>query len=303
VDRRQATAFHAGRHAEGVAQPSSSDSCTVPAQASCVQLHGGLTPAAAWSAHAGEQNSAWACTMQLHHGFAQDFSSGFIVGTAPSSEPRLQHRSNESPPSGVAARARRPHLQAMRQLSLLDAGAALVDHPSARIEYWPGVCDAATADAWFDALLQLVPWRVDRRLMYERDVAVPRLLAHYALADDDVPAPIRAAREAIARYVEAPFTSVGLNLYRDGGDSVAMHHDRLAELVPGQPIALLSLGAPRRMTISTQAPPRTTRAIELQPGSLLVMNYDSQLHTLHGIPKTRAPVGPRISLAFRVRPA
>lgn len=268
-----------------------------------MQLHGGLTPAAAWSAHAGEQNSTWACTMQLHYGFAQDFSSEFIVGAAPSREPRLQHRSNESRPYGVATRARRPHLQAMRQLSLLDAGAALVDHPSARIEYWPGVCDAATADAWFDALLQQVPWRADRRLMYERDVAVPRLLAHYTLADDDVPAPIRAAREAIARYVEAPFTSVGLNLYRDGDDSVAMHHDRLAELVPGQPIALLSLGAPRRMTISMQAPPRRTQKIQLQPGSLLVMNYDSQLHTLHGIPKTRAPVGPRISLAFRVRPA
>jgi len=188
-------------------------------------------------------------------------------------------------------------------MSLLDAGAALVDHPSARIEYWPQACDAATADAWFDALLQQVPWRSDRRMMYERDVAVPRLLAHYVLADDAVPAPIRAAREVVARFVAAPFTSVGLNLYRDGDDSVAMHHDRLAELVPDQPIALLSLGAPRCMTITTQALPRTTQKIELQPGSLLVMNYASQLHYLHGIPKTKVPVGPRISLAFRVRPA
>lgn len=191
----------------------------------------------------------------------------------------------------------------MQQLSFLDAGAALVDHPSARIDYWPQVCDAATAEAWFAMLHAQVPWRADRRLMYEREVAVPRLLARYALADADVPAPIHAARAAIARFVDAPFTSVGLNFYRDGADSVAMHHDRLAELVPGQPIALVSLGAPRVMTIATQAPPRTTCRIELQPGSLLVMNYASQLHYLHGIPKTKAPVGPRISLAFRVRPA
>jgi alkylated DNA repair dioxygenase AlkB len=203
----------------------------------------------------------------------------------------------------VAAPLRRPHLSRMQQMPLLDAGAALVDHPVARIDYWPRACDAAAADAWFDALREGVPWRADRRMMYERDVAVPRLLAHYALAEGDVPAPIHAARAAIARFVDAPFTSVGLNLYRDGDDSVAMHHDRLAELVPGQPIALLSLGAPRRMTIATQAPPRATRTIELQPGSLLVMNYASQLHYLHGIPKTKAPVGPRISLAFRVRPA
>jgi alkylated DNA repair dioxygenase AlkB len=190
----------------------------------------------------------------------------------------------------------------MLQLSLLDAGVAVVDHPSARIDYWPQVCDAATAEAWFEALRRDVPWHSDRRRMYDRDVAVPRLLAHYALADA-VPAPIREALDAVRRIVPAPFTSVGLNLYRDGSDSVAMHHDRLQELVPGQPIAVLSLGAPRRMTIAERAPPRTVRKLDLQPGSLLVMNYASQLHYLHGIPKTTAAVGPRISLAFRVRPA
>ncbi|HEU4662915.1 MAG TPA: alpha-ketoglutarate-dependent dioxygenase AlkB [Dokdonella sp.] len=191
----------------------------------------------------------------------------------------------------------------MHQMPLLEAGVALVGHPTARIDYRPQVCDAATADAWFEALLAQVPWRSDRRLMYERDVAVPRLLAHYALADAGVPAAIRAAHAAVARVVPAPFTSVGLNLYRDGGDSVAMHHDRLAELVPGEPIALLSLGATRRMTIATRATPRTTCRIDLERGSVLVMNHASQLHYLHGIPKTKAPVGPRISLAFRVRPA
>jgi hypothetical protein len=33
------------------------------------------------------------------------------------------------------------------------------------------------------------------------------------------------------------------------------------------------------------------------------MSYETQLHYTHGIPKTAEPVGPRISLAFRVRPA
>jgi hypothetical protein len=32
------------------------------------------------------------------------------------------------------------------------------------------------------------------------------------------------------------------------------------------------------------------------------MDYLSQFHYDHGIPKQRAPMGPRISLAFRVRP-
>ncbi len=33
------------------------------------------------------------------------------------------------------------------------------------------------------------------------------------------------------------------------------------------------------------------------------MGYETQLHYTHGIPKTKEPVGPRISLAFRVKPA
>ena len=61
---------------------------------------------------------------------------------------------------------------------------------------------------------------------------------------------------------------------------MAPHNDHLHALVPGFPIALLSLGATRRLTIRAK-----------------------QLHYLHGVPKTTAAVGERISLAFRVRPA
>ena len=188
------------------------------------------------------------------------------------------------------------------QLSFLDARVAVIDEPAARIEYWPAVVAPALADAWFDTLRRDVPWRSDQRRMYDRDVVVPRLRAHYALSDEHLPPTIRMALDAVARVAAAPYTSVGLNFYRDGRDSVAMHHDRLEELVPGHPIAVLSLGAPRRMTIARQALPRTTRALELQPGSVIVMDHASQLHTLHGIPKTTTPTGARISLAFRVRP-
>jgi hypothetical protein len=35
---------------------------------------------------------------------------------------------------------------------------------------------------------------------------------------------------------------------------------------------------------------------------LFVMDYATQLHYTHAVPKTREPVGERISLAFRVKP-
>ena len=84
---------------------------------------------------------------------------------------------------------------------------------------------------------------------------------------------------------------------------MAPHNDTLDDLAEGAPIAIVSLGATRRMTISTKARPRRTIQLDLAHGSLLTMSYATQRHFDHAIPKTRAPVGPRISLAFRLRPA
>ncbi|MNC90460.1 hypothetical protein D3C83_65610 [compost metagenome] len=82
---------------------------------------------------------------------------------------------------------------------------------------------------------------------------------------------------------------------------MAPHNDHLYEIRKGHPIALLSLGTTRRMTIRAKEPPRRTLHVDLEPGSLFVMDYTTQLHYTHAIPKTDAAVGERISLAFRVR--
>ncbi len=104
-------------------------------------------------------------------------------------------------------------------------------------------------------------------------------------------------------HTGVPFTSVGLNLYRDGRYSVAAHNDHLGELLEGFPIALLSLGATRRMVIRAKAAPRRVLNVDLAGGSLLLMSYATQLHYTHGVPKTDEAVGERISLAFRVKSA
>jgi hypothetical protein len=56
------------------------------------------------------------------------------------------------------------------------------------------------------------------------------------------------------------------------------------------------------MTIRAKAAPRRVMHIDLEPGSLFVMSYATQLHYTHGVPKTPNQVGERISLAFRVKP-
>ena len=181
----------------------------------------------------------------------------------------------------------------------------LVDDARGRIVYTPGFVLPEVARAWFDEVRGTVAWEAQRRRMYDREVDVPRLVGHFRLTPEDARAPeaIRAAARQVITATAVPFTSVGLNFYRDGRDSVAPHNDHLDEIAPGCPIALLSLGATRRMIIRAKVTPRRAFHVDLAAGSLLLMSYETQIHYTHGVPKTSDPVGPRISLAFRVRPA
>lgn len=195
----------------------------------------------------------------------------------------------------------------MFQLELFARGSEIVfrDDARGRIVYTPDFLPTDVARAWFDEVRRVVAWEAQRRWMYDRQVDVPRLVGHFRLTPEagHVPPTIRAAAQRVTAATGAAFTSVGLNFYRDGRDSVAPHNDHLDEIAPGCPIALLSLGATRRMTIRAKAAPRRVLHVDLAAGSLFLMSYETQLHYTHAIPKTSEPVGPRISLAFRVRPA
>src|SRR5262245_23381198 len=193
----------------------------------------------------------------------------------------------------------------MPQMSFFESReTVLLDDDSGRITYVPGFVPPATAAAWFAELRESVGWEAKRRWMYDREVDVPRLTAHFALpAEPEAPRAIRDAAEHVIASTGVAFNGVGLNLYRDGRDSVAPHNDHLYEIVEGFPIALLSLGATRRMTIRAKERGARARHVDLEGGSLLMMSYETQLNYTHGVPKTTTPVGERIGLAFRVRPS
>jgi len=202
----------------------------------------------------------------------------------------------------VATRGLRLHIGRM-QLSLFETAArTLIDDERGAITYHPNAISTSAAAAWFAALRDGVQWRSERRLMYDREVDVPRLVASYALDDPEMPRELLVAARVAQQLAGREFNSAGLNFYRDERDSVAPHNDKLHELEAGAPIALLSLGAARTMTIRTKAAPRKSVQLELEPGSVLLMTYATQQHFDHGIPKATAAVGPRISVAFRRRP-
>ena len=98
----------------------------------------------------------------------------------------------------------------------------LVDDGTGCITYRPNLVDDATQRRWFETLLARAPWRSERRTMYDREVAVPRMVAGYPI-DAAEPDAVPEMRAVVEKATGVAFTSIGLNLYRDGRDSVAPH--------------------------------------------------------------------------------
>ena len=91
-----------------------------------------------------------------------------------------------------------------------------------------------------------------------------------------------------------------LNRYRGGRDSIGRHSDVETDLVPGSPIAGISLGATRTMVVRGRGDTSTRRtSLPLEDGSLLLMYGDCQSALTHEIPKDPSAEGERISLTFR----
>ncbi|MGV9661621.1 alpha-ketoglutarate-dependent dioxygenase AlkB [Nocardia niigatensis] len=161
------------------------------------------------------------------------------------------------------------------------------------------------ADALFDRLVTEVPWRADRRAMYDRMVDVPRLLRFYE-AGHELPDPVLSeAREALSTHYSEelgePFTTAGLCYYRDGNDSVAWHGDTFGRgATHDTMVAIVSVGAARALMLRPRGGGASVR-YPLGHGDLIVMGGSCQRTWEHAVPKTRRPVGPRISIQFRPR--
>jgi alkylated DNA repair dioxygenase AlkB len=161
------------------------------------------------------------------------------------------------------------------------------------------------ADDVFATLVRDVPWRAERRSMYDRVVDVPRLVYTYMIGEELPHPALTAARERLtARYADElgePFRTAGCCFYRDGRDSVAWHGDTIGRGSSDDTmVAIVSVGDPRRLHLRPRDPDRRDEAfsVEMGHGDLVVMGGSCQRTWEHAVPKV-ASAGPRISVQFR----
>ncbi len=164
--------------------------------------------------------------------------------------------------------------------------------------------DDARDDSLFAQLRDTIPWRAERRQMYDRLLDVPRLVSFHHLVDDEPPHPRlkqlrRRLNDAYAGELGEPFVTAGLCLYRDGNDSVAWHGDNIGRSsTEDTMVAIVGLGAARVFALRPRGGGPSLR-LRHGHGDLLVMGGSCQRTWEHCIPKTARPTGPRISIQFR----
>ncbi|MEU5674441.1 alpha-ketoglutarate-dependent dioxygenase AlkB [Micromonospora sp. NPDC047762] len=196
-------------------------------------------------------------------------------------------------------------------LDLADAGPTLGPLPGqirrhqlsrgAWVDHLPGWVRGS--DTVLDTLLSEVPWRAERRTMYDAEVDVPRLLCWYDGARQLPHRVLTSARAALSEHyapeLGEPFVTAGMCLYRSGRDSVAWHGDTIGRSAHTDTIvAIVSFGSPRPLLLRPRGGGESLR-FPVGHGDLIVMGGSCQRTWEHAIPKTTRPVGPRVSVQFR----
>jgi alkylated DNA repair dioxygenase AlkB len=173
----------------------------------------------------------------------------------------------------------------------------------------------ALADAPYRVIRRLideVPWRAEKIVVWGRTYPQPRLIAWYGDVGKNytysgiqlTPLPwtqllldIKSRVEAAAR---TDFNSVLVNYYRDHRDSMGLHSDDEPELGERPILASLSLGEERTFIMKhKRKKDLKPMRLNLASGSLLLMKGETQRYWKHGIDKETLACGPRVNLTFR----
>jgi len=157
------------------------------------------------------------------------------------------------------------------------------------------------SDALFADLVRVVPWTQPEVPMYEHRFTQPRLSAWWPLDDPPpgIPGVVAELAGLLSEHHGVELRTVGVNLYRDGRDSVAWHGDRVARTLEQASVAIVSLGERRRFLLRPKGGGRSVR-FDLGRGDLLVMGGTCQRTWQHAVPKV-ARAGPRLSVTYRER--
>ena len=184
--------------------------------------------------------------------------------------------------------------------------------PNATLIYYPNFFSKSNADQLLEQLKTDIPWQQDNITIFGKTHPQPRLTSLFGndakpysysnitMQPNEWNSLLLQIKNKVEEVCEEKFTTVLLNYYRDGKDSMGWHSDNEKELGINPIIASVTFGAERMFHLKHNTIAEQKLKINLQHGSLLIMKGETQHFWKHQIPKTSRPIGERINLTFRI---
>jgi alkylated DNA repair dioxygenase AlkB len=182
--------------------------------------------------------------------------------------------------------------------------------PDASLTLWPDWLSSAESNLLQHQLQYQLPWSQDSIVLFGKSVRIPRQqvwmgdshCSYRYSGTTFVPQPwhplVQQLALRVSQFLQQPFNCVLLNLYANGHQHMGWHADNEAELGHAPSIASVSLGASRKFELRHRAKPWQL-ALDLTPGSLLLMAGHCQQYWQHRLPKQAKVTDSRLNLTFR----
>lgn len=167
------------------------------------------------------------------------------------------------------------------------------------------------ADNYFRQLENEIEWEQKEIKLFGKLIPQPRLMAWHGdegityqyshlklIAKPWTPTLIQ-LRNIIEKNLGHKFNAVFLNYYRNGHDYMGWHRDNEKVLGLQPLIVSISLGAKRIFKFRHYHNKTLVRKFDLENGSLMIMQGDTQKYWGHSLPKALRIKQARINLTFR----
>jgi alkylated DNA repair dioxygenase AlkB len=188
----------------------------------------------------------------------------------------------------------------------------LLPLPNAEVYYYPALFSPKESEWYFNNLMKECNWHSAPIVLFGKQIMQPRLIAWHAdqgvnlrysgssMDAHPFTPTLLIIKNRIERLTGMQANGVLANLYRNGADSMGWHADDERELGPSPVIPSLSFGAERLFRFRHKTDNSLgVYSLRLSSGSMLLMQGQTQQFYKHELPKTKAPIGPRINLTFR----
>lgn len=178
------------------------------------------------------------------------------------------------------------------------------------VQYLPAFLPISEANSLQRTFEETIPWESDVVHLFGKTIPMRRKMAWFADGQrrytysgsakfvNPWTEELLDLKAQIEKQLNQTFNGCLLNYYHDGADGMGWHADDEKSIQPNSCIASISLGASRNFDFKHRQTGEKIR-IPLLPGSLLVMQGETQQHWLHALPKSLKVHVPRVNLTFR----